>query len=201
MSRGDDLAARLALGLNGDPDQRAATTLLTTAVGGLWLAKLQGWDQYLVPLHDPRRPGALYVDWRHLRADRAADQVAQDEFAAWADSSAGRSASDDEHDTRWDQAVPARPWHGASAGELAILDIAVTIAPGGLLAEGIAGLDPGNRQAVSAAFHTLLGGQYLDASWDPPNEIAAAPESHHTAEPTLSSQALTNAVPDGTTNL
>jgi hypothetical protein len=174
MSRGDDLAGRLALGLNGDPDQRAATTLLATAVGGVWLAKLAGWDQYVVPLHDLRRPGALYVDWPRLRADRAADQVARNEFAAWAESPAGRRASDDEHDTRWDQAVPARPWHGASTGELAILDIALTIAPGGLLAEGITGLDPGNRQAVSAALHTLLGGQYLDPSWDTPNEIAAA---------------------------
>ena len=35
-----DLAARLALGLNGDPDQRAATTLLATAAHGVWLAKL-----------------------------------------------------------------------------------------------------------------------------------------------------------------
>ena len=114
MSRGDDLAGRLALGLNGDPDQRAATTLLTEAAHGVWLTKLGGWDQYVVPLHDLRRPGALYVDWRRLRADRAADQVARNEFAAWAESPAGRRASDDEHDTRWDQYVvpvddPRRP--------------------------------------------------------------------------------------------
>ena len=162
-----DLEAGLILGLNGDPDQRAATTLLCTAVGGVWLTKLAGWEEYLVPLHDLGRPGALYVDWRQLRDDRAADEDARSKFAAWAGSPAGRRATDDEHDAVWAESVPDRPWHGASSGELAILDIALAIAPGGLLANGIDCLDPSNREAVTAALETLLAGEYGDPSFGP----------------------------------
>lgn len=147
MAYRSDLEAGLVLGLNGDPDQRAATLLLSTAVGGVWLAKLAGWEEYLVPLHDLRRPASLYIDWRQLRDDRAADGTVRGGFAAWADSPRGRRATDDEHDAHWARTVPDRPWRGASTGELAILDIALAIAPGGLLAEGIVGLDPNNREA------------------------------------------------------
>ena len=174
MTRGRDVADRLALALNGDPDQRAATTLLATAVGGVWLAKLAGWDQYLVALNDPRRPGALSVDWAQLRTDLTADLVARRSYATWADSPAGRRATDDEHDNHWTQTVPARPWHGASSGEQAILAIALTIGPGGPLAEAITGLDPGNRAAVTTALDTLIAGQHPDPSWDPPSEPAGA---------------------------
>jgi hypothetical protein len=42
-----------------------------------------------------------------------------------------------------------------------VLRIALEMAPGGLLGDGIARLDEGNKTAVGAAVDTLLEGQYL----------------------------------------
>ena len=169
-----DLAARLARGLNGDPDQRAATHLLVTGGRGVWSAKLAGWDQYLVPTNDPLRPDALYVDWHQLRADLAADDTARDQYAAWADSSNGRHATDDQRERMWGQLVPARPWHGASSTELLLLRIAVELAPGGLLGHTIPRLDDFNRRALTEAIRTLLDGQFLPPGPPAPGEPLAA---------------------------
>ena len=175
-----DLAARLARGLNGDPDQRAATHLLVTGGRGAWPAKLAGWDQYLVPTADPLRPDALYVDWHQLRADLAADDTARDEYATWADSTAGRNATDEQRDSRWEQLIPARPWHGASSTELLLLRIAVELAPGGLLGHTIPRLDDFNRRALIEAIQTLLDGQFLPPGPPAPGEPPAADHSDST---------------------
>lgn len=160
MTGHDDLAQRLLGGLNGDPHQRAATTLLIDAAHGVWLAKLAGWDQYLVELDDPRRPGALCIDWQQLRDDFEADGRAWEEFYRWATSHAGRHASDDEYETRDEAMVPGRPWHGASSSELVILQIALELAPGGLLGDGLNRLDQGNTTAVLTAIDDLAFGSY-----------------------------------------
>ena len=171
------IAARLAEGLNGDPDQRAATHLLVTAGRGVWLTKLGGWNQYLVPSGDPLRPDALYVDWHQLRDDLAADDTTRDEYATWADSSSGRLATDDQRDDRWEQLIPARPWHGASSTELLLLRIAVELAPGGLLGHTIPRLDDFNRTALTEAIQTLLDGQFLPPGPPEPAEPLAADRS------------------------
>lgn len=57
------VARGLRAGLYGDPDQRAATELLITAVNGVWLTELGGWTEYLRPIEDTRRPGAVWIDW------------------------------------------------------------------------------------------------------------------------------------------
>ena len=154
--------APLHRGLNGDPDQRAATELLITAVDGVWLRKLDQWPEYLRPTEDPRRPGGLWIDWRTLREDLAADDLAWQQFNVWAESSEGRRATEDAYEDRMGELVPRRPWHGASGGELTVLRIAVELAPGGLLGDGMARLDDANRAAVAAAFNTLVGGRFLD---------------------------------------
>jgi len=155
------VAHRLRTGLNGDPDQRAATTLLIDAANGIWLAKLSGWPQYLRDTEDTRRPGGLWIDWQQLREDLTADDTAWAEFNDWATSYAGRQASEDTYEQTREQRVPRRPWHGASSSELVVLRIALEMAPGGLLGDGIARLDEGNKTAVGAAVDTLLEGQYL----------------------------------------
>lgn len=153
---------RLRAGLNGDPDQRAATELLITGGHSIWLLKLDGWTQYLRPTEDTRRGDGLWIDWEALREDLAADDRAWAELTAWAESYEGRRASDDEYDKRHGEMVPRRPWHGASSSELILLRIAVQLAPGGLLGDGIARLDDTNRAAVATAVGTLIEGQYID---------------------------------------
>lgn len=160
-----DLAARLRAGLNGDPDQRAATELLITAAGGVWLLKLSGWTEYLRPTQDTRRGEALWIDWQTLTEDLATDDHAWTTFTTWADSSEGRGASEEEYDRRRSELVPRRPWHGASSSELVLLRIAVELAPGGLLGDGIARLDEANRAAVATAVDTLITGQYIEPTW------------------------------------
>jgi hypothetical protein len=150
------VARRLRAGLNGDPDQRAATELLIAAANGVWLAKLGGWTQYLCPTEDTRRPGGLWVDWQQLRDDLAADDRAWVAFNDWAVSYPGRQASEDTYEQTREQMVPRRPWHGASSSELVVLRIAVELAPGGLLGDGIARLDATNTAAVLTAVTTLV---------------------------------------------
>lgn len=181
MNRPSDLAARLQAGLDGDPDQRAATTLLTHAGHGVWLAKLDGWDTYLHEVADLRRPAALVIDWARLRADLAADDTARTQFADWAASHRGRAATDTEHDARWQATVPTRPWHGASTSELVLLRIALDLALGGPLADGLARLDPANRAAVLAAIDTVATGQHLPPSWhtDPPQTSTSPGNGPH----------------------
>ena len=145
-------ARRLAIGLNGDADQRAATMLLIEAAHGIWLDKLAGWPEYMPSLDDPRRPGGLYLDWHQLREDLAADDRAWATFTDWAASRSGRNASEDEYEARLAELVPRRPWHGASSSELALLRIALELAPGGLLGEGLDRLDCVNASAVLGAF-------------------------------------------------
>lgn len=153
-----DTARRLAIGLNGDADQRAATMLLTEAAHGIWLAKLAGWPDYMRPSDDPRRSGGLYLDWHQLREDLAADDRAWATFTEWAESRLGRNASDVEYEARLAEQVPRRPWHGASSSELVLLRIALELAPGGLLGDGLARLDLGNRRAVLVALGGALEG-------------------------------------------
>ena len=156
-----EVAHRLRVGLNGDPDQRAATNLLIDASNGVWLAKLGGWPQYLSPTQDARRPGGLWIDWRQLREDLAADDKAWEAFNDWTNSYAGRQASEDTYEQTREQMVPRRPWHGASSSELVVLRIALALAPGGLLGDGIARLDDDNTAAVAAAVDILVEGRYL----------------------------------------
>ena len=156
------VAQSLRTGLNGDPDQRAATNLLIDAVNGVWLAKLSGWPQYLCPTQDTRRPGGLWIDWQQLRDDLTADDKAWAAFNDWATSYAGRQASEDTYEHTREQMVPRRPWHGASSSELVVLRIAVELAPGGLLGDGIARLDEANTVAVVTAVNTLVEGRYIE---------------------------------------
>ena len=156
------VAGRLRAGLNGDPDQRAATELLIAAVNGVWLAKLGGWAEYVCPTEDARRPGGLWIDWQQLRGDLAADDRAWAAFSDWADSYPGRQASEDTYEHTRDQMVPRRPWHGASSSELVVLRIAVELAPGGLFGDGIARLDEANTAAVVTAVNTLVEGRYIE---------------------------------------
>ena len=158
MSRRNDLAKRLLAGLNGDPDQRAATTLLIHACHGIWLTKLAGWDEYLIELEDPRRPRALCIDWQQLRDDLTADAAAWDAFNAWADSWAGRRVSEDQFRTQRHLTVSPRPWHGASSSETTLLRIALELAPGGLLGDGLNRLDHANTAAVLEAIDDLATG-------------------------------------------
>ena len=156
------VARGLRAGLNGDPDQRAATELLIAAVNGVWLAKLGGWAEYVCPTEDACRPGGLWIDWQQLRGDLAADDRAWAAFSDWADSYPGRQAGEDTYEQTRDQMVPRRPWHGASGSELVVLRIAVELAPGGLLGDGIARLDEANTAAVVAAVVTLVEGRYVE---------------------------------------
>ena len=132
MSLNDTIPAvahSLRTGLNGDPDQRAATDLLIDAANGVWLAKLSGWPQYLCPTQDTRRPGGLWIDWQQLRDDLTADDKAWEAFNDWSTSYAGRQASEDTYEQTREQMVPRRPWHGASSSELVVLRIAVEVRP------------------------------------------------------------------------
>ncbi|MCU0263864.1 MAG: hypothetical protein MUF09_09375 [Candidatus Nanopelagicales bacterium] len=156
-----EVARRLRAGLNGDPDQRAATTLLIDAANGVWLTKLSGWPEYLCTTEDTRRPGGLWIDWQQLRDDLATDDMAWAQFNDWTASYTGRVASEDTYEQTREQMVPRRPWHGASGSELVVLRIAVELAPGGLFGDGIPRLDPANKAAVAAAVDTLVEGQYL----------------------------------------
>nr|MCU0263856.1 hypothetical protein [Candidatus Nanopelagicales bacterium] len=72
-----------------------------------------------------------------------------------------RQASEDTYEQAREQMVPRRPWHGASSSELVVLRIALEVAPGGLLGDGIARLDQANTAAVAAAVDTLIEGRYL----------------------------------------
>ena len=157
----EELVAGLRVGLNGDPDQRAATELLITAVGGVWVRKLSGWRTCMPYTDAGFRPGGRWIDWHQLRDDLAADDKAWAEFNDWANSYAGRQANEDTYEQTREQMVPRRPWHGASSSELVVLRIAVEIAPGGLLGDGIARLDPANQAAVAAALDTLIEGRHL----------------------------------------
>ncbi len=153
-----DTARRLAIGINGDPDQRAATMLLTDAAHGIWLDKLAGWPEYIASIEDRRRPDGLCLDWHQLREDLAADDRAWGAFTEWAESRLGRNASDDEHEAHLAKLVPRRPWHGASSSELVLLRIALEVAPGGLLGDGLDRLDQANRRAVLNALSELTSG-------------------------------------------
>ena len=157
-NRRSELADRLIAGVNGDPDQRSATRLLCNAAGGIWLSKLDGWPEYLRALEDDRHPDALWVDWHRLRDDLAADDHAWSTFNDWANSYAGRRATEAEYETHLAATVPHRPWHGASSSELVLLRVALELAPGGLLGDGLARLDLRNRRAVRAALDELTGG-------------------------------------------
>lgn len=152
-----DTERRMRLGLNGDADQRAATMLLIEAAHGIWLDKLAGWPEYMRPLEDPTRTDGLFLDWHQLREDLVADDQAWATFTDWADSRSGRNASEDEYEARLAELVPQRPWHGASSSELMLLRIALELAPGGLLGDGLPRLDRENRRAVEFAIDELTG--------------------------------------------
>lgn len=153
-----ELVDRLIAGVKGAPDQRAATQLLCTAAGGIWLSKLDGWPDYLRAFENDRHPDALWVDWHQLREDLAADDRAWSTFNDWANSYAVRRATEAEYQAHLAATVPHRPWHGASSSELVLLRIALELAPGGLLGDGLARLDLGNRRAVRAALDQLTDG-------------------------------------------
>lgn len=95
------------------------------------------------------------MDWHQLREDLAADDRAWVTFTDWADSRSGRSASEDEYEAGLAELVPRRPWHGASSSELVLLRIALELAPGGLLGDGLARVDADNARAVMATIADL----------------------------------------------
>ena len=81
----------------------------------------------------------------------------------WAESCDGRRASEDQCDRTHTQKVPRRPWHGvASSSELVLLRIAVELAPGGLLGDGIGRLDDTIRAATATALDALIEGQLIE---------------------------------------
>ena len=185
------VAHGLRAGLNGDPDQRAATELLIAAVNGVWLAKLGGWAEYVCPTEDAGRPGGLWIDWQQLRGDLGADDRAWAAFSDWADSYPGRQAGEDTYEHTRDQMVPRRPWHGASGSELVVLRIAVELAPGGLLGDGIARLDEANTAAVVTAVNTLVEGRYIEPDpaeppasvrWGHPELVGRLPSGSDTVD-------------------
>jgi hypothetical protein len=157
-NRRSELADRLIAGANGDPDQRAATQLLCTAARGVWLGKLDGWPEYLRALEDDLHSDARWVDWHQLREDLAADDHAWATFNDWANSYAGRRATEAEREAHLAATVPHRAWHGASSSELVLLRIALELAPGGLLGDGLALLDLRNKRAVGEALNHLTDG-------------------------------------------
>ena len=90
----------------------------------------------------------MWVDWHQLRGDLAADEHAWATFNDWANSYAGRRATEAEYETHLADTVPHRPWQGASSSELVLLRIAFGLALGGLLGDGLARLDWRNNRAV-----------------------------------------------------
>lgn len=158
-NRRSELALGLIAGLNGDPDQRAATQLLCTAAGGIWLGKLCGWPEYLRPLEELGHPDALWIDWHRLREDLAADDCAWATFNDWANSYAGRRATEAEYENHLANSVPHRPWHGASSSELVLLRASPSNSPPvDSSATALARLDLRNRRAVREALDQLTGG-------------------------------------------
>ena len=123
--------------------------------------QLSGWPDYLRERTDTRRVGGLWIDWALLRTDLVLDEQAWAEFQAWADSYTGRQASEDEYERRRGE-VPRRPWHGASSSELVILNIALALAPGGLLGDGLPRLNEGNRAAALAAVTEVSDGEFMN---------------------------------------
>ena len=176
MTTHTDVAGRLLAGLNGDPDQRAATTLLIRAAHGVWLTKLNGWDPYLKDT-----TSGLYLDWAQLRSDLTADAAARVAFRDWAQTHAGRQASEQQYDDTHAATVPPRPWHGASTSELFLLHLAVELAPGGLLGDGVPRLDPSNRHALLAAVDDLVTGEYHQPA--PPPASPTTPHLDPTPTP------------------
>ena len=63
---------------------------------------------------------------------------------------------------RW---CPAGRWHAASGSELVLLRIALELAPGGLLGDGLPRLDDSNTSAVVTAVAELADGRYLKPDW------------------------------------
>jgi hypothetical protein len=82
----------------------------------------------------------------------------------WTQSWEGRHAVDDQYEAKWRAMVPNRAWHGASSSELAILQMAVDLAPGGPWGAGISRFDPNNRAAVLAAVAEVVEGRHLQRS-------------------------------------
>ena len=76
-----------------------------------------------------------------------------------------QQAGEDQVDATYTQAVPRRPSHGASGSELVLLRIALELAPGGLLGDGLPGLDDANTSAVLTAVAELADGRYLKPDW------------------------------------
>ena len=87
------------------------------------------------------------------------------EFTAWADSYTGRKADDDEYDRTHAEMVPRRPWHGASSSEMTVLRIALDLAPGGLLGDGLAHLDEANTSTILIAVAEVAEGRYIKPDW------------------------------------
>ena len=143
----------------------AATELLINAVDGIWLVKLGGWPQYVQAFDGTRIPEGLWIDWGELRDDLAADEKARDEFTAWANSYIGRKADDDEYDRTHVEMVSRRPWHGASSSEMTVLRIALDLAPGGLLGDGLAHLDEANTSTILIAVAEVAEGRYIKPDW------------------------------------
>jgi hypothetical protein len=158
------IARRLEAGLSSEPENQAATRLLIQAAHGIWLTKLAGWDQYLSPSSPRLAPDGLSIDWYQLRDDFVADEHAWEEFRRWTESYAGRTATDAEYEQHREATVPTRPWHGASTSELVILRIALEIAPGGLLGDGVPYLDHTNAGAVGAAFDATIASALREPS-------------------------------------
>jgi hypothetical protein len=79
-------------------------------------------------------------------------------FNDWAKSYAGRRPTEAEYEIQLAATVPYRPWHGASSSELVLLRIALELAPGGLLGDGLKRLDLRNKRAVRESLNHLTDG-------------------------------------------
>ena len=129
------------------------------------VGQARGWPQYVRPFDGTRIPEGLWIDWRQLREDLEADERARAEFSDWATSYTGRRADEVEYERTHDRMVPRRAWHGASSSELVVLRIAVALAPGGLLGDGLARLDEANTSAVLIAVAEVAEGRYITPDW------------------------------------
>lgn len=145
---------------NGDPDQRAATLLLINSVSGRWVGKFKGWPEHLS--EDEGCPERWYFHWWKIREDMAVSNAEDEEFQRWYKHS-GQYIRNDDDGTEFEAQRPKHtewPWFGCSGGEGVLLQIALDIAPGGLLGNGIRRLDPNNLAQVATAMTDLFQGDF-----------------------------------------
>lgn len=153
-----NLVTELKNGLNGMPDDRAATQWLVGSCEGVWLSKLIGWKRYLGPLSS----GGFTFFWDRLRVDLDKYDSALAAYREWAGSPEGQRAPDEQHAERLATTGPF-PWMGVGTSEMLALRVALLLAPDGLLSDAVSHLDPWDHKALQGALGTLVAREQLPA--------------------------------------